>query len=466
MKNIISTLITILLILTPLAVLADTINIPGDQPTIQAGIDAASDGDTILLADGIYTGNGNYNVDSGGTSVTIKSANSPGNCIIDCRQNGLGFLFQSGETITLENLTIKNADGGASSGGGVYEGKSSKLTIINCVLDSNTAMYGGAVYCDSSSSLTIEKSSFTNNSASKHGGAIAHMYTSGNATCSITASTFKHNVSGNYGGAVYTYETEFNRCTFTDNKANTKGGAICFYLNSSSTISNCTFQKNISSEGGAIHSTYQASVTCTNCSFSQNNATTAGGAIWHDITDSQGNHFNLKNCILWGDTSPNEPEIFANNNPAEITYSDIEGAGANPTNHNIDQNPLFLFLESSRQLYLHPESPCIDSGTSENAPPDDIDGFLRPIPDPGNYDMGAYEYRGDIYIWDGGSTSNWTTSSNWKNNTVPAASNIVIIASSTATTDPIIEGEHTIKLILLESKTLTISLGKLIVGGS
>ena len=33
---------------------ADTINVPGDFPTIQAAIDASSDGDEIAVAPGIY----------------------------------------------------------------------------------------------------------------------------------------------------------------------------------------------------------------------------------------------------------------------------------------------------------------------------------------------------------------------------------------------------------------------------
>ncbi len=73
---------------------ADILNVPADFATIQAAINAAITGDEVVVADGVYTGAGNKNLDFHGKLITVRSASGdPVLCTIDCEGAGRGFIF-------------------------------------------------------------------------------------------------------------------------------------------------------------------------------------------------------------------------------------------------------------------------------------------------------------------------------------------------------------------------------------
>ena len=134
---------------------AATINVPADQGTIQAAINAAVSGqDEVVVSPGTYLEAINFN----GKAITLRSASGdPADTIIDGGGSGTVVTCDSGETSTtvLDGFTITN--GSATYGGGMYNNNSSP-TVSNCTFSGNTSTYeGGGMVNYNSSNPTVNR---------------------------------------------------------------------------------------------------------------------------------------------------------------------------------------------------------------------------------------------------------------------------------------------------------------------
>jgi hypothetical protein len=121
-----------------------TIHVPADYVTIQEAIDASEDGDTILVADGIYTGDGNINLELNDKEIVVKSTNGPENCTIDGtgENNPKGFFMRDSLVkciAVIDGFTIKNCNTGFYFSGGLLSPVVKNNIINNCSY---------AIYCD------------------------------------------------------------------------------------------------------------------------------------------------------------------------------------------------------------------------------------------------------------------------------------------------------------------------------
>ncbi len=403
---------------------ANTIHVPDDFPTIQEGIDAAVDGDEVVVADGVYTGDGNRNIDYLGKSIIVRSENGPDNCIVDLQETGnRGFLFVNGESeaAVLDGFTIRNAWFEAEDvdlRGGAILIEDASPAISNCIFLTNVLIseelssYGGAVFSRGSPTLTqctfqinvafsglrAEGGAFYNDggvptfvdcyfddnlslSQLASGGAIG-----GSGSIALLQCTFIDNHVGTTtpgsGGAVKMDSAKMINCHFEANGVSmvdsTAGGAVAI---DSGLLFNCVFAANVADNGGG----FSGSAEIHNCTFTQNEAN-LGAAIDGDAV--------VSNTVAWNNTGDSI-------NGAVVTYSDIQGGWAGEG--NIDADPLFVDPDNG-DYRLSPGSPCIDAGdnTTVVCALFDLDGNERFADDPRTRDtgfgrppitdMGAYEF--------------------------------------------------------------------------
>ncbi len=359
------------------AVVCGVFNVTRDTSflTIQGALDAAADGDEIVVGPGTY----DETIDLLGKQVTLRSSDGPAATIIDIAGMAASVVTcTSGEGpgTVLDGFTITGS-AQPDDGGGIYV-QAAGPTITDCLVTGNTAGRDGA-----------------------------GMYVTGNAAPTVFGCTFAGNTAGRHGGGVHTRSIAITHCVFSTNTA-LRGAGFYMLQGLQTDVTNCLFIDNAGAEGTAIWMGVfdaAADVAVTNCTFSGNTGGLGSGIY---ILSACEVAIHVANCVLWEqvviDSSCGTSNVFEHNNG-------VFPSGVN----NINADP--MFLDAAGDDYrLQAGSPCIDAGTNTPLPPgsEDLDGNPRFVDDPcvadsgagvvSLADMGVYEFQGSTCDVDGDGT--------------------------------------------------------------
>ena len=321
----------------------------GQYPNIQQGIDAANNGETIIVTQGTHTGTGNRDIDFKGKAVILQSidannATVAAQTVIDCNGSQTsphrGFIFHTGEDANsiLAGLMIING-AGFEQGGAIYCSGSSPI-IRNCIISENSAGSGGGICCNSD-------------------GLVA-------SNAAVVNCIISQNTAADSGGAMYAYR-------------------------SNPTVVNCTVIGNKAQAGGAIASSGTGNVSVIN-------------SILRDNRAAQGNELALisiqeitEQTISYSDIQGGQAGIFVG--PAMLLHWGPGNIDAEPNfvdagywddaNTPQDANDDFFV---SGNYHIPPQSPCVDAGDNNAVNLTlacDIDGEQRIFN--GTVDIGADE---------------------------------------------------------------------------
>ncbi len=350
----------------------------GPKATIQAAINLTDlwEGDEVVLADGLYVGDGNRDLSMHGRSTIVRSMNGdPERCVIDAQGTEEDahrvFRFECGETpasqlrgLTLRGGYVPDVDNYYNSGGAVFIHGSHPFIGQCRIVDNYAVESGGAIFC----------------------------LLGGVDLCN---SDLRENQSDEDGGAVYALsgsKLKVNRCVFSDNATGDDGGGI--YLDrSEAVLRNSLFVSHDSVAVDAANIIAGHEMLVENCTIIGNR----WGLSFSD-------YLTVRNSIIRNNKLG---DFFAHSDRATVTYSNIGGGWTGEG--NIDEEPGFVSggywddngtpinpyddIWIPGNYHLASTSPCINTGDPQLVPTvgeTDLDGYLRVLCN--RVDLGAFEF--------------------------------------------------------------------------
>jgi len=262
---------------------------PGD--TIDFSVNLSG---TIELDGDPLTIDKNLTIDGPGAAILAIS----GNTTSPSKKSRIFHVFSETNDldVIISGLSITNGDASNLSGGGVYN-EGENLTILNCILDNNSATEGGGIY--NSGNLTIGYTTISNNTST--GGSGGGIYNAG--ILDLNNSTIAGNsaVSGAGGGAYNEGAMTVDNSTFFDNHAD----------------SNRYW-------GGGIGN--RGTLTLTNSTLSANSADSSGAGLRHK---GAGSNLTLANTIIANNTGAGDCQKDGDETDpiTDGGYNLIEGTG-------------------------------------------------------------------------------------------------------------------------------------------